>query len=267
MEMEELILLLGYSEFSPEIKAFLETRGKPKIQDWFTQKDYEWKDLKLVFQGKANYVHYYGNPVKAYRKGWNESFLKELSIGDSDRIVKLSFPLPWALKFGDAPAQVRQKLTIRPSKKSADSSGSHEIYHTDSYCVLAGYSKSGRLSWLCITLHEKNFLAKRKLRKTVTAPGKKDISGLKLLAKKSPLPVAEKEVKIYFENLRTAKTPGAILSAVKKLVLSINKLNKKTRFIETGEREEFVTYIQKAVKLAGMNVKKGTDLTSEWREW
>lgn len=38
-------------------------------------------------------------------------------------------------------------------------------------------------------------------------------------------------------------------------------------FIETMEREELAEFIEKAARLAGLEIEDGYDITEEWREW
>ncbi|MFE5319284.1 hypothetical protein ACFQ88_11315 [Paenibacillus sp. NPDC056579] len=59
-----------------------------------------------------------------------------------------------------------------------------------------------------------------------------------------------------------------IMKFVEELVISFNDLNEENEyFIETMEREELAEFIDKAAKLAGLEVKAGQDITEEWREW
>ena len=63
------------------------------------------------------------------------------------------------------------------------------------------------------------------------------------------------------------KKASAIYSATKKFVLGMNKLNNHHPFIDTMEREELVEYIHKAIRLTGIKMDDGIDLTEEWRSW
>ena len=72
----------------------------------------------------------------------------------------------------------------------------------------------------------------------------------------------------YIDNLVVAtkeKKANKVLSAVKKVVLSLNKLEQKYGHIETIEREELCPFILDAVKTTGFQCDY--DLTEEWREW
>jgi hypothetical protein len=64
------------------------------------------------------------------------------------------------------------------------------------------------------------------------------------------------------------KSPTQLLTTVKNVVNSLNKLTKKMGgFIETSEREELVPYIEKVVKAAGLQIPQALDITLEWRDW
>lgn len=61
-----------------------------------------------------------------------------------------------------------------------------------------------------------------------------------------------------------------IMSAVKKVVLVLNKLNEKTDYemLETDERESICTLIHDAAVGAGLSViPEDDDVTGEWREF
>ena len=66
----------------------------------------------------------------------------------------------------------------------------------------------------------------------------------------------------------TAPTNAEIMKHVKKLVLSLNKLNEKTDYclLETEEREAIWEIIQTSAVACGL-VDPEDDITEEWREW
>ena len=66
----------------------------------------------------------------------------------------------------------------------------------------------------------------------------------------------------------TAPTNKEIMKHVKKLVLSLNKLNEKTDYclLETEEREAIWEIIQTSAVECGL-VDPEDDITEEWREW
>lgn len=67
-----------------------------------------------------------------------------------------------------------------------------------------------------------------------------------------------------------AKRDKKIMSAVKKVVLALNKLNEKTDYelLETDERESICVLIHDAAVGAGLSVlPEDDDVTGEWREF
>ena len=80
----------------------------------------------------------------------------------------------------------------------------------------------------------------------------------------------EKILTEYLESLAKLSAPSdkAIMSAVKKAVLALNKLNEKTDYalLETEERENIWELIQTAAVEYGLQ-DVDEDITEEWREW
>ena len=74
----------------------------------------------------------------------------------------------------------------------------------------------------------------------------------------------------YLSALEKIKAPtnAEIMKHVKKLVLSLNKLNEKTDYclLETEEREAIWEIIQTSAAACGL-VDPEDDITEEWREW
>ncbi|WP_318627395.1 hypothetical protein [Paenibacillus polymyxa] len=67
--------------------------------------------------------------------------------------------------------------------------------------------------------------------------------------------------------LQEAKHPESIMKAVAEIVITFNELNDANDyFIETMEREELAEFIDKAARLAGLEIEE-QDTTEEWREW
>lgn len=70
----------------------------------------------------------------------------------------------------------------------------------------------------------------------------------------------------YLRDLSTAKDTMAIWKAVEAVVKGFDKLNLQAGFIETGEREELASFIQRAAEVYGL--KYNGDITEKWRmEW
>lgn len=68
--------------------------------------------------------------------------------------------------------------------------------------------------------------------------------------------------------LQDTKDPESILKAVEEVVIKFNEMNEEyDYFIETMEREELADFINKAARLAGLEIEEDQDITEDWREW
>jgi hypothetical protein len=80
----------------------------------------------------------------------------------------------------------------------------------------------------------------------------------------------EKLLSEYLDKLNRLEKPTdkTIMEQVKKTVLALNKLNKKTDYclIETDAREEIWQIIQNAAIECGLS-SPSDDITEQWREW
>ncbi|MGN7384482.1 MULTISPECIES: hypothetical protein [unclassified Paenibacillus] len=69
-------------------------------------------------------------------------------------------------------------------------------------------------------------------------------------------------------SLQENRNPEKIMKAVEETILALNDVNDEhDYFIETSEREELAEFIDKAARLAGLEIEEGHDITLEWREW
>ncbi len=62
-------------------------------------------------------------------------------------------------------------------------------------------------------------------------------------------------------------TEDLVKQEVKKLVLAINELDKNKHFIDTGQREDLVSFVDMAIEAIQFKKDGETDYTLEWREW
>ncbi|MEK4361525.1 hypothetical protein MKX68_03295 [Paenibacillus sp. FSL M8-0212] len=68
--------------------------------------------------------------------------------------------------------------------------------------------------------------------------------------------------------LQEKKDSEQIIKAVEEVVVAFNEMNEANDyFIETMEREELADFIDKAARLAGLDIQEDEDITEEWREW
>jgi hypothetical protein len=80
----------------------------------------------------------------------------------------------------------------------------------------------------------------------------------------------DKILETFEERLKNTKhDQDAILAEVRDVILLLNDLNnvKYPGLIWTLEREELADFIESCAKDAGLQVKDGTDITEDWRDW
>ncbi|QLG36682.1 hypothetical protein HW560_30590 [Paenibacillus sp. E222] len=57
------------------------------------------------------------------------------------------------------------------------------------------------------------------------------------------------------------------MKAVEEVLVTFNEMNEANDyFIETMEREELADFIDKAARLAGLEIEEDEDITEEWRD-
>lgn len=298
MQQSEIIALFGYSEYSPEINSLFKQLHIPPEQPamsicWRNYRSEKW-DIHLVFKEGTNYQYDYGPYVKAFKGGRDEAFLEEISFGSQKGETNYPYSLPFDFTFSDKPEDVFRKTGIKTQKAKEASYGSYIDFNTEEYQYVTGFDKSNKLIWVRVRPLEASFKKKRELEKSLRQQSKHlqvpDAKLIEQLQSKSPAHAWRKRMKKgdniftekniadtgnalnkFLDSIITAagqKKANGIYAAVKKLVLSMNKLNEKYEgFIETLEREELVDYINKAVKLTGFTIDKEVDVTEEWREW
>jgi hypothetical protein len=298
MNPQEIINLIGSSEYSPEIKKIFKQLGIPIKQQempvsWRTYQSTKW-DLSLVFRAKNNFLSDYGPYKLAFTDSYEEAFLEEINFGSYKASTNYPFSLPYNLTFSDKPIAVTEKVSMKASESSPASYGSYMLFYTDGYKILTGFDNNNRLIWVSVRPLTLGFIKKRELTKSFRQQNKNiaALTSKQSVQLRRLLPAAawrkrmkkgdnsfneekigetEKILQIFIDNLISAseqRKASAIYSAIRKVVLKINTLNDKYYgFIETMEREELVEFINKAVQLTGFKIDKGADLTEEWREW
>ena len=220
--------------------------------------------------------------------------MEYINFGDLKGNTNYPFKLPWDLSLSDEPENVKEKVNIKPSKYTEATYGNTLIFNFEDYELFTRFDKGNKLIWIRVKLLELSFKKKRELTKSLKQQNK-NISSINLqslieLKRKSPTSnwkvrmtegdqnFKDKSINDtdlillgFIDNLISAseqKKANSVYSSVRKVVLSINKLNDKHHsFIETLEREELVEYIHQSVRLTGFKIDNGLDLTEEWREW
>jgi len=297
--------LLGKSILSKELNSFMvefKLPTSPKLNlDNFgdaydTQSRNEKKGIFLNFDGYERYKPEFGEPQLRFSKSKDELFLTEITIDNNFLKTKQASPveLPFGLQFGDSSDTVLKKLSKKQYERSETSYGYCWWTRFDEFRILTAISPASKLIWIRViklTNDEKQKLQLQKLlsaqNKNIDPANAKEVAtfgkqlptslwkqrkneGDMLFTEKSIADI-ENLLKEYCRNLvdlTKQKKAAAIYNSVKKVTRSINKINNKYNgFIETLEREELCEFINKIVRVTGLQIDEKIDLTEEWREW
>ena len=215
-----------------------------------------------------------------------EPILEEVSISDS-----FKGPLPFGLVFGVDNVDFLSQG--KPYQKIKYSEGYGNCFLRGKYNLELQYTGTNVLHRVRISLisnYTKTFLRRKELLKEQNKNIKPERDESILLVKPFSPTTAWRErmaggdecfsaesidatdviIDKFLEQLVVAtqeKKANKVWSAVKKVVISLNKLNDKHNHIETMEREEMCEFIDTAVKATGYIIEKGEDITCDWREW
>lgn len=305
MKNIELTNLLGLSILSDELNDFMDKfqlDTNPELQldmggnAYDTDSRNEKLGIFLSFNGYSRYKTEFGKPSKRYTNSGNELFLNEITIdnGYSKTKEPTIFNLPFGLKLGDNKEEIVSKLGKKPYEKSFLIE--HHCWWTrfDDYRILTSLDAEFNLIWIRIiklTEYEKEKIRLKKFlgkqNKNIEPKNQELILELINSIPTNLWKQRKKEGDEYFtdeginsveslmiEYLKTLvdytlkKKATNIYNSVKKVVLSLNKINKKNNyFIETMEREELCEFINIAVRQTGIQINSELDLTEEWRDW
>lgn len=297
MNFLSIISLFGYSEESPEMKVIfkqLQILTKPELE--IGDRIYKKKKsgIELGFFSRYNFESQYGAPRKIFTESPQECFLRSISLGDYHQNSVFDFALPKGLLFKDKPDTVLQKLGTKAKEIGETSYGEYMAFKIEQHEWIIGFNKKRELICLNIWLMTKQELLLIEMKRLLKGQDAFIQSTRKseLEALKNKLPTLkwrkrmkqgdhlfdDKNIKaietallVFIDDLllSIAKKKGApIYAAVKRLVLHINKLNDRFNgFIETTEREELVSFIQKSVGYTGFQTEKDFDITEAVRMW
>ena len=296
MNITDTFQFWGLSDCDETVKNFITSNYFNKIEVFIGDKDYHNTKYtaKLSFKTITLYRHYYFEPKKVFTRSHEEAFFIGFSIGDFYGKPNFPFALPYNLTFNDSYAEVKSKLKIRSSKLKRIKTSSYCQFNFDHFSLLAYFSLDDKLIYLVFSLFEKSTLDKKELQTSFKTLDKKiDPANTSLLTElkkvypafewqnrldqgdttftKAAIETTSKILSDYIDELTSAtnKTSSrGVYSATKKAVKSLNKANKTLgHFIDTLEREELCHFIEQAVSATGFELKKGFDITEEWREW
>jgi len=301
----ELTELLGKSILSDDLKFFMnqfDLPTDPKLNldyqgnAYDTRSDNESKGIYLNFDGYIRYKYNYGEPTQRFGTSKDELFLFEVTIENIFYNNKKPLPieLPFNLQFDDHKEIVLQKLGKKPYEKSQSSYGYSWWTRFDGFRILTALNPEFKLIWIRIIKLTLNEQEKEKIKKFLNQQRKniRSENSQKILDYLNKLPtylwkhrkddgdyffkdhgIAEVEslLKNYLHrlaDLTTQKKAENIYNSIKKIVVSLNKINDKNGgFIETVEREELSDFINNVLRETGLDIDKNIDLTEEWREW
>ena len=298
MDTQKLLDLIGCSNLSPEIKeAFAELHIPPELPEMsICWRRYDLKDKGLILQflAKSNWRYDYGMPDLQYTQDWEEEFLQEIEFGQYGGGQRYKGDLPFGLAFDDSPGEVKEKMKIKVSGKGTSSYGSYCEFHTADRLVFVAFDNEEKLIWMRVRPLELSFVKKRALdqslrqqNKNITDAGIKQLQQMKAsgpvaiwrkrmeegdgMFTDAAVKATDTVLQTFIDQLIAAvekKKAAAVLSAVRKTVVQLNKLNERhDSYIETLEREELVDFIHTAIKLTGFSLEEGLDVTAEWRDW
>lgn len=297
MRLESCIKLLGHSIESPKFINLIRELNLVYVED-FISYIYSNNNLGIFIEltKKRIFENEYGVAKSSLTSDEDELIIKEVTFEPSYAIKnKLEINLPYNLKIGDTIDEINQKLNKKPTEKSeiisyGKLSGYSIIYFVGELRILIILDENKKFIWTRFWLIELSKKYAIVLKKSLAKQNKNlTIKNIELLIKqKEQFPSREWQRRMlagddelnakdiesaniifnqFIDNLRQAtieKKASKIYSAIKKIVLSFNKVS---HFIETLEREELVDFIHSSVKLTGFVISEEVDLTSQWREW
>ena len=296
MNISETLQFWGLSDSDKRVQEFITQNSFDKLDVFIGDKSYLNSKFtaSLLFKSVNLFKYYYFIPKKIFTKSKREGFFIGFTIGDFNGKPNFPFSIPFNLTFNDNYDAVKSKIKIRSSKMITKEKFTFCEFNLDTYSILTYFSLDGKLIYLVFKLFEKSTLIKIELQKSFKAQDKniKQESLLTLEHLKNTNPTIDwnkrliegdtifnetniTETSILLDNfieelkISVVKVNSkGIFSATKKVVKSLNTLNKKLEyFIDTMEREELCEYVDKCIIETGFQIKKGFDITEEWREW
>ena len=298
MNPDKLVDLLGHSVNHPDFQPIFEQLNykKPVAVEAkhglnIDRPFFHEIGLAFVFTTQIGLTNNYViSPKSVFTRDKYELILQEVSFYDKGRN---NIPYPFQLKFGDSYEETVKKIGVKSTEKSKTAKGGYLFYYYTGISQLLVYTDDDKKLESVIVrvmeqLDQKRLERKKKfkeLSKLINTDNIGKIQKLKedLLTEEWRIRLKEDDPSFTEKNIQLSETAliefidsvikateeekaNKILAAVKKVVVTFNKLNDKYEFIDTMEREELVDFIIKIVELTGFKVE-GADITDEWREW
>jgi hypothetical protein len=254
------------------------------------------QDFEIGFSGYHRYLRSHGQPLYIENKESDELILTDIHYNSNFRVARkwLNVQMPFGLLLGDDKDDVCLKINKKAKEKSKCPWGYAWYFHHDEFYIITRFNDSYKLLGLSVYKYELSDKKKIELSKSINKQKKniKPENSEAALELGKKLPTLEwinrknsgddiftieniqsideilKDYLVKMYEYTLAKNNRVIYSSVKKLVISINKINEKHDFfIESMEREELCEFIHTVVRKTGFEFESNIDLTEEWRKW
>jgi hypothetical protein len=296
--------LLGQSILSDELKSFLkkfkipgnpELPGDTKVNYYDIYTKNEQHGITLNFDGYYSFTLAYGEPVHRYEGSFAELFLKEITLRSNySKFNTPPYQLPFTLQFGDKEDDILKKLGKKPKDKFATNYGHYRLTEIEEINIETSLNHDFELISITIRMLSLEEKKKAQIQQQLRGQDKKinpaNIEKITKFARQLPTrswrkrqkegddnfpEPAIKAVEIILNNYTSVlieKTKRgkatSVYTSVKNVVMDLNKVDDKYEsLIETLEREELADYINKLVRLSGLDIDQTIDLTEDWRQW
>jgi hypothetical protein len=296
--------LFGKSILSDELKAFLKkfkipdnpelpSNTKVNYYDIYTKN--EQNGITLNFDGYYSFTFTYGEPVHRYEGSFAELFLKEIELKQNyDKLNKPPYELPFSLQYGDKDQTILKKIGKKPKEKCSTNYGYYLLFELEDITLEARLNMESELFSLTIRMMSLEEKKKTRIQQQLRGQDKKinlaNIEKITKFAGQLPTKAWRKRQKegddnftepaikavelilnnytsLLIEKVKQGKATQ-VYTSVKKVVMDLNKVNDKYEsLIETLERDELADYLNKLVRLSGLDIDQTIDLTEDWRQW
>lgn len=297
METNFILDFFGHSIYHPALDKALNDfdvicKDKSKLERYDSIKSIS-TGVTFTFWFKGFYDYSIQTPKSTYRpENEDEVILYEMTFTykKGSNII-----WPFGLNYGDHSDSVTNKIGVKPFSKSKNYDNEHTwTYYNDKFEIMPVFDDKLNLMWLRIWALQKSDKKKIELKENLKQQNKNisiaHIEKIVELKKLKPTSnwrhrlndgdsifnnsiILESETILdsFIDNLTIAtksKKASSIYTTAKKVTESFNKVNQKHNdFIGTKEREELVQFIENAIKLTGVKIDSGVDITEDWRQW
>lgn len=293
MNGNELIKIIGKPISDLSVQNMLKHFGYQEPKKGYYAGSIYGDELYIDFLSRCSFERQYCEPPYEFANApyietpFEKPDIRQLEFIISQIHFSEKFPnkLPFDLEWND-PIEKLKKFG-KANGKSKNLDGTKIWYFLkDEYRIQLAIDETDKLKWVTVWLIDNGIKKALKLKETIKIQNKNILAEnyvlLNELKNKKPtiqwyknsfytkksIDETDRVLSQFIENLAIAtkeKKANKILSAVKKVVLALNKLEEKFSHIETDEREELCSFILDAVENTGFQCNY--DLTEEWREW